>query len=83
MLGKKHVISEENEGRWRVTLERLCNNLVQDATRGLIRVRDIQVPEVHESGWEEFIKMSIEMLWREEIKVGCAVLKSLEEGVDF
>ena len=83
MLGKRYVISEENEGRWRVTLERLCNDLVQDATRGLIRVRDIQIPEVHESGWEEFVKMSIEMLWREEIKVGCAVLKSLEEGVDF
>jgi len=82
-LGKRGVISQENEGRWRLTLEHLCNDLVQDAKRGLIRVRGIQVPERHENSWVEFVKVAIEILWREEIDVGCLVLKSLEEGADF
>ncbi|KAF8798009.1 SET domain-containing protein [Phlegmacium glaucopus] len=82
-LGRRDAISQENECHWRLTLKHLCNDLVQDAKRGLIRVRDIQVPELHENGWVEFVKVSIEMLWREEVDVGCAVLKSLEEGADF
>ena len=81
-MGKRDAISEENEGRWRLTLECLCNDLVRDAKGGLIRGRDIQTPD-HENGWLEFVKMSIEMLWKEEIDVGCAVLKSLKEGAEF
>lgn len=80
-LGKRDFISQENESRWRSTLERLCNDTIQDAKRGLIKVCDIQVDQG--SGWVEFAKVSIEMLWREEMDVGCAVLKSLEEGADF
>ena len=81
-LGKRDAISQENESRWRSTLERLCNDVIQDAKRGLMRVRDIQVVD-QENGWVEFSKVSIDMLWREEMDVGCAVLKSLEEGADF
>ena len=80
-LGKRDAISQENESRWRSTLERLCNDVIQDAKRGLVKVRGIRVDE--EDGWVEFAKVSIEMLWREEMDVGCTVLKSLEEGVDF
>lgn len=80
-LGKRDAISQENESRWRLTLERLCNDLIQDAKRGLIKVRDIEVD--HENGWVEFVKASIETLWKEEINVGCTVLKSLEEGAGF
>lgn len=80
-LGKRDAISQENEIRWRLTLERLCNNLIQDAKRGLTRVRDIQVD--HENSWVENVRVSIEILWREEVDVGYAVLKSLEEGADF
>lgn len=82
-MGKRDIMSQENEGRWKLTLQRLCSELVQGAERGLVRVRDIQVPEVQRNSWVEFGKVSVEMLWREEIRVGCAVLKSLEEGVDF
>lgn len=83
-LGKRDAISEENESRWRWTLERLCNEMIQDAKRGIIKVRDIQVIDPSgENSWVEFAKVSIEMLWREEMDVGCAVLKSLEEGADF
>ena len=81
-LGKRDAISQENESRWRSTLERLCNDVIQDAKRGLMRVRDIQVVD-QENGWVEISKVSIDMLWREEMDVGCAVLKSLEEGADF
>jgi len=81
-VGKRDAISEENESRWRLTLECLCNDLVRDAKGGLTRVRDIQTPD-HENGWLGFVKVSIETLWREEIDVGCAVLKSLKEGADF
>lgn len=80
-LGKSDAISQENESRWRSTLERLCNDVIQDAKRGLIKVRDVQVDQ--ENDWVEFAKVSIEMLWREEMNVGNAVLKSLEEGADF
>jgi len=82
-LGKRDAISQENESRWRSTLGRLCNDVIQDAKRGLIKVRDIQLEVDQENGWVEFAKVFIEMLWREEMDVGCAVLKSLEEGVDF
>jgi hypothetical protein len=81
-LGKRDAISQENESRWRSTLEHLCNDVIQGAKRGLIKVHDIQVGD-QENGWVEFAKMFIELLWREEIDVGCAVLKSLEEGADF
>lgn len=81
-LGKRDAISQENESRWRWTLERLCNDMIQDAKRGLIKVRDMQVID-QESSWVEYAKESIGMLWREEMDVGCAVLKSLEEGADF
>lgn len=81
-LGKRDAISQENESRWRLTLERLCNDVVQDAKRGLIKVCDIQVGD-EENGWVEFAKVFIEMLWREEMDVGCAVLQSLKEGADF
>jgi hypothetical protein len=74
-LGKRDTISQENESRWRLTLERLCNNMIQDAKRGLIKVRDIQVDQGN--GWVEFAKVSIEMLWREEMDVGCAVLRKV------
>jgi hypothetical protein len=80
-LGKRDAISQQNESRWRSTLEHLCNDMIQDAKRGLIKVRDIQVDQ--ENGWVKFAKVSIEMLWREEMDVGCAVRKSLEEGADF
>ena len=79
-LGKRDAISQENESRWRSTLERLCNDVIQDAKRGLIKVRDIQIDQ--ENSWVEFAKVSIEMLWREEMDVGYAVLKSLEDA-DF
>lgn len=82
-MGKRDTMSQDNESRWRLTLERLCNDLVRDAERGLTRAGEIQVPDVQGNGWVEFVKVSIEMLWREEIDVGCAVLKSLEEGANF
>ena len=82
-LGKRDDISQENESRWRSTLECLCNDVIQDAKRGLIKIRDIQVVDQETNGWVEFAKVFIEMLWREEMDVGCAVLKSLEEGADF
>ena len=81
-LGNRDVISQENESRWRSTLDRLCNDVIQDAKRGLIKVRDIRVAD-EENGWVEYAKEFIEMLWREEMDVGCAVLKSVEEGADF
>ena len=82
-LGKRDDISQENESRWRSTLECLCNDVIQDAKGGLIKIRDIQVVDQETNGWVEFAKVFIEMLWREEMDVGCAVLKSLEEGADF
>lgn len=81
-MGKRDAISQENESRWRSTLARLCNDVIQDAKRGSIKVRDIQVVD-QENCWVEFAKAFIEMLWREEMDVGGAVLKSLEEGADF
>ena len=77
-LGNRDAISQENESRWRSTLERLCDEVIQDAKRGLLKVRDIQLAD-QENRAKEFI----DMLWREEMDVGCAVLKSLEDGADF
>ena len=77
-LGNRNAISQENERHWRSTLEHLCDEVIQDAKRGLLKVRDIQLAD-QENRAKEFI----DMLWREEMDVGCAVLKSLEDGADF
>lgn len=80
-------VSEENERLWRQTLLRLCQTIVRNAQKSISRVRSLQEkPEAclpAEGNWVVGAWCFIETLWQEEVDVGCAVVTSLERGVEF
>ncbi|KAF9477385.1 SET domain-containing protein [Pholiota conissans] len=83
-LGKQDKISEENETFWRGTLLALCWNVIQNGKAGIERVQ--KVDGGHPSSTTFLLasaKASIESLWREEVTIASAMIRSLENNEEF
>ncbi|KAF8163286.1 hypothetical protein B0H34DRAFT_694841 [Crassisporium funariophilum] len=84
-LGKRGIISEENERLWRATSMRLCGSLIEEAEKGITTIRDndIYIGLEDTNAWLGSVRLFIEILHREGIEVAKAVEGSLREGLDF
>lgn len=81
-LGKRTMISEDNEKWWRKTLKNVCKNVVREGMLGFKRLSAIDVTE-RSPEWLTLSKAFIETLWREDVDVGTAVVESLQRGEEF
>lgn len=75
------MISEQNEALWKATLSSICNALIQEAEAGVAQVK--RRASECTVDWENWMYENIEMLWQEELHTATAVLRSIEEGVQF
>jgi hypothetical protein len=73
-LGKREVISEDNERLWRECLINICEEIVARAAEGLSKTRKINSMDS---------KGVIEKLWEEERYVAIEVMKSLQLNTKF
>lgn len=82
VLGRKYIISEENESQWRETLKKVCVCIVNDAIEGLAKTAAIDGSE----GlllWFDASRTFVERLWQEEIDVSTFVIESLDRREEF
>ena len=82
LLGIIDAISPENEAKWRMTLVTICNLVVEEGTMGLERALGSRFDEQSHS-WSRWMRDNIALLWLEQIVVARAVLRSLEDGIEF
>lgn len=82
LLGRRDVISDENEVAWRATLRDICQT-VGDRARGSIDKLDGASEDGSSAGWFAWMKRNIWTLWREEQLVAAAVAASVAGGKQF
>jgi len=82
LLGIASIISPDNEAKWRMTLAKICNLVVEEGTEGLRRTLDSRFSEQGQS-WSRWMGDNVALLWSERIAVARAVLQSLEDGIEF
>lgn len=76
LAGRRDNISPDNERRTRLTLDRVCSQLVKRGERGLETVKGMERNENGASG-------TVEKLWIEEILVARAVAECIAGGDVF
>lgn len=82
LLGKSDTISPSNEARWRMTLATICGVVVEEGTTGLERTLGHSFNKQSPS-WSGWMGDDIALLWSEQIVVARAVLRNLEDGIEF
>ncbi|PPQ78094.1 hypothetical protein CVT25_015628 [Psilocybe cyanescens] len=82
ILGKKYIISKENESLWRGTLKKICESIVNDAVEGLGRTAAIDGSEGSPE-WLDSSRTFVSWLWQEEIDVSTSVIGSLDQNEEF
>lgn len=80
-LGEREMISERNEALWKATLLSICNTIIREAEAGVAQVK--RRASECTIDWEKWVYENIEMLWQEELYTAKAVVRSIEEGVQF
>ena len=80
-MGKRYIISEQNEQAWRVTLSNICESVIQRAQDHLT----LDLPElgVEGDGEVSWVCSNIENIWKEEWYVATDVLLSIRTGEEF
>ncbi|KDR81593.1 hypothetical protein GALMADRAFT_239640 [Galerina marginata CBS 339.88] len=81
-LGKRDVISQKNESLWRATLKSICSDLITEARQGVQKISLIKGTG-DSPMWIDSARTCVDTLWKEEIDVATAVVKSLEENAEF
>ena len=81
-MGKRYIVSEQNEKAWRATLSYICESIIQ---RGLDKEIEFGSLEISTRGDEltSSIFENIQCLWKEEVFVARAVLQSVQMGEEF
>ena len=79
VLGKRHIISPENEDLWRGSLSEICSTLTE---RAAAREGLAMKLSTHED-WVPSMQDNIRMLWEEESIVAMAVAQSVINGEEF
>ena len=75
------MISERNEALWKATLLSICNTIIREAEARVAQVK--RRASECTVDWEKWMYENIEMLWQEELYTAKAVVRSIEEGVQF
>ena len=76
LIGKRYIISEQNEQAWRATLSNICESIIQ-------RAQNRAKLGVEGDGEMSVVCGNIESLWKEEWYVATNVLESLRVGEEF
>jgi hypothetical protein len=82
LLGIKDVISEDNERSWKATLQRVCERLLKEGRVGKSQAEQFKCRS-DDREWLPWTKSNIVGLWDEQVVVATAVLKSIQDGVEF
>jgi hypothetical protein len=85
-MGRRDVVSEENEAGWRATLVNICEGAAQRADVALDELANKAQDKVQDEGrctWGEWMMGNIRLLWVEEREVARAVIESVERGDEF
>lgn len=82
LLGKCETISPRNEEKWRTILKVICKLVEEEGTAGLQRTMGSRFNQPNHL-WPGWMKDNIALLWSEQIVVARAVLRSLEEEIEF
>ncbi|KAF9792401.1 hypothetical protein BJ322DRAFT_1151116 [Thelephora terrestris] len=82
LLGRSEAISPSNEARWRMALATICDTVVEEGTTGLARTSNFSF-DPQGRPWSRWMRDNIALLWSEQVVVARAVLRSLEDGVEF
>jgi hypothetical protein len=82
LLGRSEAISPGNEARWRMALATICDTVVEEGTTGLARTSNFSF-DPQGRPWSRWMRDNIALLWSEQVVVARAVLRSLEDGVEF
>lgn len=85
-LGRRQVVSEENEAGWRATLVKICEIVAQRAGGALNELEN----KSRDGGkgedrceWDGWMMGNMRLLWAEEREVARAVMQSVERGDEF
>lgn len=81
LLGRRNMVSNDNEVAWRGTLSRICKDLYERAESHVSLLstqgRNGEVP------WFSWMQGNILSLWKEEFIVAVSVARSLENDEKF
>lgn len=80
-LGEREIISEQNEALWKATLLSICNAIIREAEAGVVQVK--RRASECTVDWGKWMYENIEMLWKEELHTAKAVVRCIEEDVQF
>ncbi|TCD69710.1 hypothetical protein EIP91_006477 [Steccherinum ochraceum] len=83
--GVAEQISDDNEARWRTSVERVCQEVIRRAERSMKTVEQLSELKVSDSTpeWFEWMQGNIRLLWREELEVATQVSHSIQNDEEF
>ena len=81
-MGRRDVVSNDNEVLWRKVLLDICHELIQRAQTG-ISTLDTSVGGEETHSWVPWAKNNIQVLWKEEALVAASVVESIQNGGIF
>lgn len=83
-LGRRDIVSDENESGWRATLVTICETVAHRADVALDKLaRKPQDDGQSEHEPDEWMMDNIRLLWVEEREVARAVVESVRRGDEF
>ncbi|PPQ81158.1 hypothetical protein CVT24_007942 [Panaeolus cyanescens] len=81
IYGVAMAVSDENERLWKITLGQICQTMILNSQKGADHIRLLR--EEGAMSLPAGVLFCIETLWEEENEVGKAVIKSLDNNVEF
>ena len=82
LLGRRSMVSEENEAAWRESLAQICGILKGRAETEISRLTT-RTADLKDVSWFPWMQDNIQALWQEEALVAAAVAESVRDGVQF
>lgn len=81
-MGRRDVVSEDNEILWRKILSGICHELIQRAETGIFNLNTLSRGR-EDCSWMPWTKDNIRALWKEEALVAASVADSIRNGERF
>jgi len=82
LLGIQDRVSDNNERAWKSTLRQICERVSEDGRIGKSLAMQFQA-QSSDHEWVEWMRSNIEGLWDEQTVVADAVLRSIDDEVEF
>jgi hypothetical protein len=82
LLGRRSMVSDENEAAWRESLAQICGILKTRAETEVSRLTT-RTADIKDVSWLAWMQDNIQALWQEEVLVAAAVAESVRHGVQF